>query len=68
MDSKNPIGDAWNYDAENRKTFGKADPKNLPTAPQVNIDAVTQEVMNAVEQHFSNHPGSFKALYLASDA
>ena len=41
IDGKNPIGDAWNYDAENRKTFGKAGPQNVPTASPVNIDAVT---------------------------
>ena len=60
MEGKNPAGGTWNYDAENRKTFGKTGPQNVPTAPQVNIDAVTQEVINVVEQHFSNHPGSLK--------
>ncbi len=58
MQGGKPVGGAWNYDAENRKTFGKAGPQNLPTAPQVTIDQITQEVMDLVEQHFPDHPGS----------
>ena len=60
MEGKNPVGGSWNYDAENRKTFGKAGPQNVPTAPQVNIDRLTQSVMDDVEQYFPNHPGSLK--------
>ena len=60
MDGKNPTGGAWNYDAENRKTFGKTGPQQVPTAPQIQFDALTQTVMDAVEQHFPNHPGSLE--------
>jgi deoxyribodipyrimidine photolyase-related protein len=60
MDGKNPVGGAWNYDAENRKTFGKSGPQNVPVAPRVNIDAITQAVMDDVEKHFPKHPGSLK--------
>jgi deoxyribodipyrimidine photolyase-related protein len=60
MEGKNPAGGTWNYDAENRKTFGKIGPKNVPTAPQVNIDELTQAVIDNVEQYFPNHPGSLK--------
>ncbi len=60
MQGDEPVGGAWNYDAENRKTFGKAGPQNVPTAPQINIDAITQEVIEAIEKHFPNHPGSLK--------
>ncbi len=42
MQGSEPEGGTWNYDAENRKTFGKAGPQNVPTAPQVSIDAITQ--------------------------
>lgn len=55
-----PEGDAWNYDAENRKTFGKAGPQQVPTAPQVSIDELTQAVIADVEQYFPNHPGSLE--------
>jgi deoxyribodipyrimidine photolyase-related protein len=60
MNGKEPEGGAWNYDAENRKTFGKAGPKNVPIAPQVNVDALTQAVIDDVEKHFPTHPGSLK--------
>lgn len=58
MQGKEPVGGAWNYDAENRKAFGKAGPQNVPNAPKVNIDKLTQAVMDDVEKHFANHPGS----------
>ena len=60
MQGGEPEGGAWNYDAENRKNFGKAGPQNLPTAPQVNIDVLTQTVIDDVEKYFPNHPGSLK--------
>ena len=60
MDGKNPVGGTWNYDAENRKTFGKAGPQNVPIAPQVSIDVLTQAVIDDVEKHFPDHPGSLK--------
>ncbi len=58
MQAREPIGGAWNYDAENRKTFGKAGPQDVPVAPHVSIDAITKAVMDDVQQHFPNHPGS----------
>jgi deoxyribodipyrimidine photolyase-related protein len=58
MQGDEPVGGAWNYDAENRKTFGKAGPQNLPEAPQVSIDRLTQEVIDTIDAHFPNHPGS----------
>ena len=60
MHGTEPEGGAWNYDAENRKAFGKTGPQNVPVAPQVNIDDLTQAVINDVEKHFPNHPGSTK--------
>jgi deoxyribodipyrimidine photolyase-related protein len=60
MQGKDPEGGVWNYDADNRKTFGKAGPKNVPNAPQVNIDGLTQAVIEDVEKYFPNHPGSLQ--------
>lgn len=57
MQGNAPVGGAWNYDAENRKAFGKAGPQNLPSPPPVNIDALTQACIEDVENNFSNHPG-----------
>jgi deoxyribodipyrimidine photolyase-related protein len=58
MTGKEPKGGAWNFDAENRKAFGKAGPQNVPTAPQVSVDELTQAVIDDIEQHFPHHPGS----------
>ncbi len=58
MENDQPVGGAWNYDAENRKSFGKTGPQQVPTAPPVRIDALTQAVIAAVERHFPDHPGS----------
>ena len=58
MDGNEPVGGAWNYDAENRKTFGKAGPINVPAGPQISIDAIIQTAIDDVEKYFPNHPGS----------
>ena len=58
MDGKNPVGGAWNYDAENRKSFGKKGPERLPEPPQSNSDAVIEAVKKIVNEKFANHPGS----------
>ncbi len=60
MQGNEPLGGAWNYDAENRKTFGKSGPQNVPVAPMVCIDGITQAAIDIVEKHFPNHPGSVK--------
>ena len=58
MDGITPAGGLWNYDAENRKAFGKFGSQKTPTAPIVNIDRLTKQVIDIVEQLFPNHPGS----------
>lgn len=58
MQGDAPEGGAWNYDAENRKAFGKAGPQNLPAAPEVVVDEISQQVMADIAQHFPDHPGS----------
>ena len=53
-----PVGGAWNFDAENRQSFGKHGPQDLPALPPVNIDDITHAVLAEVEHHFPEHPGS----------
>ncbi|HSI43819.1 MAG TPA: cryptochrome/photolyase family protein [Methylotenera sp.] len=60
MQGSQPVGGDWNYDAENRKAFGKTGPKSLPKAPKTAIDTVTQQVINEVETIFPDHPGSLE--------
>lgn len=58
MQAGEPVGGAWNFDAANRKAFGKAGPSELADAPSVVIDTITQQVIALVERLFPNHPGS----------
>ncbi len=57
MEGAQPVGGDWNFDQENRKTFGKdGPPLHLPPrrfAP----DAVTREVIELVNERFASHPG-----------
>lgn len=62
MEGKQPLGGAWNYDAENRKAFGKQGPGLVPQPIRFAPDAITQEVIRLVETRFPNHPGSLRAF------
>ena len=56
MDGKDPIGEQWNFDHDNRKP-AKADllmPRPLAFAP----DAITQDVLALVAERFADHPGT----------
>lgn len=58
MDARGePVGGEWNYDAENRETFGKSGPGKVPSPHAVEPDATTREVMALVEQRYAHHPG-----------
>ncbi|MCU0229291.1 MAG: cryptochrome/photolyase family protein, partial [Bryobacterales bacterium] len=57
MDDGQPVGGAWNFDQENRKSFGKEGPGEVPAGGQFPPDAITQEVMREVEARFAGHPG-----------
>ena len=63
MDQDQPIGGQWNYDAENRGSFGKTGPRNVPAPPAFPPDAVTREVLADVERHFPDHPGSLQDFH-----
>jgi deoxyribodipyrimidine photolyase-related protein len=53
-----PVGGQWNFDADNRKSFGRAGPQNVPKAIEYKPDAITQDVITLVNQHFADHPGT----------
>lgn len=57
MAGEKPIGGEWNYDAENRKSFGKGGPENVPTPPTFAPDAITRGVIALVDSIFEDHPG-----------
>jgi deoxyribodipyrimidine photolyase-related protein len=58
MQGEAPEGGQWNYDAENRKSFGKAGPQNVPSPRSYKHDAETKEVLARVEKEFTQHPGN----------
>ena len=60
MDGKQPIGGQWNFDADNRGSFGKAGPGALPAPTRFELDATTLAVMALVNQRFAQHPGSLE--------
>lgn len=57
MDGKQPVGGQWNFDADNRKSFGKAGPQAVPRTPIFKPDQTTRDVMQLVNTHFADHPG-----------
>ena len=56
-DDGRPEGGEWNYDAENRGSFGKAGPMGLPPPARFLPDSVTLEVIDEVKRAFPNHVG-----------
>lgn len=58
MNGDDPEGGEWNYDDQNREKL----PKNIevPQIEGISPDEVTQEVMEMVEDYFSNHFGQLE--------
>ena len=57
-ESGRPIGGAWNFDEENRRAFKRA-PK-VPKPYSSRPDAITQAVIQLVEERFPDNPGSLE--------
>ena len=62
MDGSKPVGGRWNFDAENRGSFGKSGPPQLPQPPRFKPDPITRQVIELVERRFPNHPGSLESF------
>ena len=62
MDGDQPTGGEWNYDAENRESFGKQGPGFVPAPRRFLPDALTREVLAMVQDRFGSHPGSVAAF------
>lgn len=60
MQKDKPEGDRWNFDTENRKSFGRKGPGLLPEPVQFAPDEMTQEVLDLVQRTFPEHPGSLE--------
>ncbi len=53
-----PEGGAWNYDADNRGSFGKEGPALRAPLPRFAPDATTRSVIKLVNQRFADHYGT----------
>lgn len=60
MDGGKPAGGQWNFDADNRKGFGKAGPPDVPRPPVFESDAITRQVIELVAHQFGGHPGDLQ--------
>lgn len=58
-----PAGGRWNFDTDNRESFGKTGPRTVPPAPRRFVpDDITVEVLQLVERRFGAHPGRLGAF------
>jgi deoxyribodipyrimidine photolyase-related protein len=58
MDDGKPVGGRWNFDADNRRAFGRDGPGAVPAPKAFAPDEVTRQVLQTVEDTFPDHPGS----------
>ena len=57
-----PVNGRWNFDADNRKGFGRRGPVGLPGHAHFEPDGITREVFAAIENEFPDHPGSLASF------
>ena len=62
MNGKEPEGGQWNFDADNRESFGKTGPVNVPPPTRFAPDAITRQVIALVNTRFSAHPGTLASF------
>ena len=62
MDGDQPAGGEWNFDHDNRESFGKDGPGFLPAPRQFPPDKTTREVLAMVSARFAKHPGKLEAF------
>lgn len=60
MEGDKPLGGEWNFDHDNRGSFGKQGPGKVKPPRKFKPDAITQEVLTLVEKEFPSHPGSLE--------
>jgi deoxyribodipyrimidine photolyase-related protein len=57
MEGDKPAGGAWNFDAENRQSFGPGNAPDVRPPRAFPPDALTREVLALVDRRFAGHPG-----------
>lgn len=62
MQEGRPLGGQWNFDADNRESFGPQGPGAVPARVTFAPDDLTREVIALVETRFARHPGSLASF------
>lgn len=62
MDGDEPVGGQWNFDHDNRESFGKTGPGMVPAYPRFKPDATTRAVLKLVRERYGEHPGSLESF------
>lgn len=62
MESGQPAGGQWNFDADNREFFGREGPVFHAPPRAFPPDSVTRQVIEVVNARFATHPGTLTAF------
>jgi deoxyribodipyrimidine photolyase-related protein len=62
MEGDKPAGGGWNFDKENRGSFGRSGPPEVPARARIAPDESTRGVLAEVEARFGDHPGSLASF------
>jgi deoxyribodipyrimidine photolyase-related protein len=62
MEGGKPVGGRWNFDEDNRETFGRDGPGALPPRVAFEPDDTTRDVLALVDTRFADHPGSLRTF------
>ena len=62
MDGDQPVGGQWNFDADNRESFGKAGPDAVPARTPFEPDSITRDTVDFVNDRFVDHPGQLDSF------
>ncbi|MGB5214350.1 MAG: cryptochrome/photolyase family protein [Anderseniella sp.] len=60
MSDNQPVGGQWNFDKDNRDSFGKSGPPEIKAPRQFDPDDITRQVIGMVETQFPEAPGHLK--------
>ncbi len=62
MDGEAPLGGRWNYDTDNRHSFGRTGPPTPPPVDGITPDALTRDVIGLVKLRYGTHPGVLRTF------
>lgn len=62
LEGDQAVGGQWNFDSENRQTFGKQGPGAVPAPLPFPPDTITRKVMKVVEKRLPENPGQIETF------